>query len=135
MPHTDIFISRYIISIVICRKNCNYKHSIRLTKQLLPLSWHAYMKRGFHGNHINLQTKHFHSICDNVWGQVYLVTFCIGFTYLLYLNSSIMLAYDFYLEIEHIFSPYLSKRPSICDVVHSDVQVRMRDSKTRQIFM
>ena len=55
---------------------------------------------------------HFHSICDNVWGQVYLVTLCIGFTYLLYFKSSrpIMLAYDFYLEIQHIFSPYLSKR-------------------------
>ena len=36
--------------------------------------------------------------------------FCIDFTYLLYFKSSIMLAYDFYLEIQHIFSPYLSKR-------------------------
>ena len=26
-------------------------------------------------------------------------------------------------------------KPSIYDVVHSDVQVRMRDSKTRQHFM
>ena len=98
-----------------------------------------FIKRGFHGNHINLQTMYLHSTCDNVWGQVYLVTFCIGFTYLLYFKSSLMLAYDFYLEIQHIFSPYLSKRRyygnTMCAVVHSDVQVRMRDSKTRQNFM
>ena len=89
------------------------------------------MKCGFHGNHINLQTMHFHSICDTVWGQVYVVTFCIGFTYLLYFESSVMLAYDFYLYIQHIFSPYLSKKtlpwkPSICDVVYSDVSKNER---------
>ena len=61
------------------------------------------MKSGFHGIHINLQTMDFHSICDTVWGQVYLVTFWIGFTYLLYFKSSIKLAFDFYLEIQHIF--------------------------------
>ena len=65
------------------------------------------MKSGFHGNHINLQTMHFHSICDNVWRHEYLFTFCIGFTYLLYFKSSIMLGYDFYLNI---LSPYLSKK-------------------------
>ena len=68
------------------------------------------MKRGFHGNNINRQNMHFHFISDNAWGQVYLFTFCIGFTYLLYFKSSIILAYDFHLEIQHIFSPYLSKR-------------------------
>ena len=81
---------------------------------------------------------HFHSICDNVWGQVYLVTFCIGFTYLLYFKSSIMLAYNLYLEV-HFFAILVKKTlpwtPLIYDVVHSDVQVRMRDSKTRQNFM
>ena len=51
----------------------------------------------------NLQAMQFHSISDTVSGQVYLVTFCIGFTYLLYSKSSIMLAYDVYLEIQHIF--------------------------------
>ena len=61
------------------------------------------MKSGFHGNHINLQIMHFHSICDNIWGQVYLVTYCIGFTYLLYFKSSNILAYEFYLETQHIF--------------------------------
>ena len=93
---------------------------------------------GFHGNHINLQTMHFHSICDNFLGQVHLVTFCIGFTYLLYFKSSIMLAHDVYLGIQHntIFvEKRLPRKPSICDVVHIDVQVRMRDSKTRQNFM
>ena len=91
------------------------------------------MKSGFHGTHINLQTMHFHSICNNVWEQVYLVTFCVGFTYLLYFKSSIMLAYYFYLEIvtTHCLAIFVKKtlpwKPSICDVVHSDVQVRMRD--------
>ena len=68
---------------------------------ILPTSY--FMKSGFHGNHINLQTMHFHSICNTVWVQVYLVIFCIDFTYLLYFKGSIMLAFDFYLEIQHIF--------------------------------
>ena len=51
-----------------------------------------------------------------------------------------MLAYYFYLEIQHMFCAIFVKKtspwkPSICDVVHSDVQVRMRYSKTRQNFM
>ena len=51
-----------------------------------------------------------------------------------------MLAYYFYLERQHIFSPYLSKiryhgNLQFVTFVHSDVQVRMQDSKTRQNFM
>ena len=50
-----------------------------------------------------------------------------------------MLVYYFYLEIHTFFALFgkntLPWKPSICDVVHSDVQVRMRDSKTRQNFM
>ena len=42
-------------------------------------------------------------------------------------------------DTPHFFSIFVKKtslwKPSICDVVHSDVQVRMRDSKTRQNFM
>ena len=40
--------------------------------------------------------------------------------------------------IQHIFSPYLSKRryhENLCDVMHSDVQVRMQELKTRQNFV
>ena len=65
--------------------------------------------------------------------------FCIGFTYLLCFKSSIMLVYYFYLEIQQFFLPYLSKRRphgnlqfvTLCTYV----QVRMRDSKTRQNFL
>ena len=55
--------------------------------------------------------------------------FCIGFTYLLYFKSSIMPAYYLY------FKKTFPWKPSICEVVHSDVQVRIQDSKTRQNFM
>ena len=48
-----------------------------------------------------------------------------------------MLAYYFYLEIQHFFAIFVKKtfplKPSICDIVHSDV--KMRDSKTGQNFM
>ena len=54
-------------------------------------------------NTVKLQTMHFDSICDTVWEQVYLVTLCIGFTYLLYFKSNNLPVYDFYLEIQHIF--------------------------------
>ena len=51
-----------------------------------------------------------------------------------------MLAYYFYLKIQHICLPFFVKKtlpwkPSICDVVHSEVQVGMRDAKTREHFM
>ena len=103
--HTDIFISRYIISIFIFQKiaiiNTLYVKQNNLCHyhgmHILPTIY--FMKRDFHGNHINLQTMYFHSICERVWGQVYLVTFCICFTYLLYFKSSIMLAYDFFRHI------------------------------------
>ena len=43
-----------------------------------------------------------------------------------------MLAYHFFAIFVKKTLPW---KPSICDVVHSDVQVRMRDLKTRQNFM
>ena len=71
---------------------------------------------------------------------MYLFTFCISFTHLLHFKSGIMLALLLLLrDTTHVFAILVKNtlpwKPSICDVVHSDVQVRMKDSKTRQNFM
>ena len=42
--------------------------AIIMAMYILPTSY--FMKSGFYGNHINLQTMHFDSIFDTVWGQV-----------------------------------------------------------------